>query len=292
MVAPAGILLVVLTLMISTAGATKLPPLFGDASHPFDCPPSGAKEVQQAKQALRADGGAAALPKDHGLRVVLVGDSVACSLLPGFQVVGPAAGLKISQDSVIACGIVSNEVVTGAIPVPSNTSDCPRLLHFALRGALGPPHPNVALVLSTWERADLMVGDRTLKAGTKEWAHAVQQKLDGLLHQFQRTGTHLVLTTQPSEVDAEFHRPTDAEAKAQDAAFDRLNLQLLQFAARHPKAVTLVDLAGKVCPGGPPCPVNVEGLTPRPLDGAHFSPQSAVWVTKYLLPYLEQAGRK
>ena len=66
-VAPAGVILVVLTLMISTAGATKLPPLFGDASHPFDCPPRGAQAVKQAQQALREDGGAAALPKDRGL---------------------------------------------------------------------------------------------------------------------------------------------------------------------------------------------------------------------------------
>jgi hypothetical protein len=68
---------------------------------------------------------------------------------------------------------------------------------------------------------------------------------------------------------------------------------LLRFAARHPRDVTLVDLAGLMCPGGPPCPEKLEnGITPRPLDGGHFSAASAVWAMRWLAPYVEQAGRK
>jgi peptidoglycan/LPS O-acetylase OafA/YrhL len=290
-VVPGGVLLVVLTIMISTAGASSAPPLFGDASHPYPCPPSGGKPVQEAKQELAHLGGAAALPQDKGLKVELVGDSVACSLWPGLIVVGKAAGLKVTQNAVIACGIASGEVVTGAIPAPSNSGDCPNLVDSAL-GDVKQVKPDVVLVLSTWERADLQVGGSTLKAGTKEWERAVQKKMDAVLKRLVGTGAHVVITTQPSQVPAEFHQMTDADISSQGAAFDRLNLQLLKFAARHPKTVTLVDLAGKVCPGGSPCPTKVDGIQPRPLDGGHFSPQAAVWATKWLLPELEKAGQQ
>ncbi len=290
-VVPSGVLLVVLTLVISTAGATSVPPLFGDASHPYACPPSGGKPVAEAEAALRRSGGAAAVPKDPGLRVDLVGDSVACSLWPGLIAVGKAAGLRVSQNAVIACGLSSGEVVAGDTPVPTNTSECPGLVDFAL-GGVRANRPDVVLVLSSWERADLKVGERTLKAGTKAWERAVQHKMDAVVKRLTRSGAHVVLTTQPTEVPAVFHQMNDGDIASQRASYDRLNLQLLRFAARHPKTVTLVDLANKVCPGPSPCPTKVDGISSRPSDGGHFSPQGAVWAMQYLLPAIEQAGRQ
>jgi hypothetical protein len=46
-----------------------------------------------------------------------------------------------------------------------------------------------------------------------------------------------------------------------------------------------------VCPGPSPCPTKVDGISPRPADGGHFSPQGAVWAMQYLLPAIEQAGK-
>ena len=51
----------------------------------------------------------------------------------------------------------------------------------------------------------------------------------------------------------------------------RLNALLRRFQARHRGEVTLVDLATKLCPNGPPCPAKVDGLHARP-DGRHFTP--------------------
>jgi hypothetical protein len=174
--------------------------------------------------------------------------------------------------------------------VPTNTSECPGLVDFAL-GGVRVNRPDVVLVLSSWERADLKVGGHTLKAGTKPWARAVQHKMDVVLRRLTHAGAHVVLTTQPTEVPAVFHQMNDGDIASQRASYDRLNLQLLRFAARHPKTVTLVDLADRVCPGPSPCPTKVDGISPRPADGGHFSPQGAVWAMQYLLPAIEQAGK-
>jgi hypothetical protein len=289
-VAPAGIVLVAATLVITTAGATDVPPFFGSGSHPFPCPQAG--QIDEAQKALRSSGGTSDIPKDRGLRVVLVGDSVACSLWGGMKVVGKAAGWDMRQGSVVACGISSGEVVAGAIRVPPETFQCPFLVRTTLDVATKHHRPKVALWLSSWERADLKVGDRTLKAGSKAWERTLQKRMDTTLRQLTRSGTHVLVTTQAALVDGVFNHMTDGEHQAQDAAFRRLNLVLLQFAARHPKTVTLVDLSGKVCPGGPPCPEKVEGFQPRGLDGGHFTPQGAVWAMRWLVPYVEQAGGK
>ena len=64
---------------------------------------------------------------------------------------------------------------------------------------------------------------------------------------------------------------TTSIRKADDDGYVRLNALLRRFAARHTDNVTLVDLAAKLCPSGPPCPERVDGLHARP-DGRHFTP--------------------
>jgi hypothetical protein len=49
--------------------------------------------------------------------------------------------------------------------------------------------------------------------------------------------------------------------------------------------VTLVDLAQQVCPGGSPCPAQVNGLQLRP-DGRHFTPKAASIEAHWLMPQI------
>jgi len=55
----------------------------------------------------------------------------------------------------------------------------------------------------------------------------------------------------------------------------------LAIAAARFDALSLVDLNPIVCPGGPPCPERIEGLTLRP-DGGHYSDEAAVWLVAQL----------
>ena len=51
----------------------------------------------------------------------------------------------------------------------------------------------------------------------------------------------------------------------------------------------LVDLAKQVCPNGPPCPEDVDGLRLRP-DGRHFTPAAASIEAQWLMPKLVAAA--
>ncbi|MGZ4754860.1 MAG: acyltransferase family protein [Acidimicrobiia bacterium] len=291
-VAPAGILTVALTLMISTAGAAKAPTYFGVGVHPTVCPQPRPDELHAAQRALHSSPPVERNPSGHRPRVLLVGDSIACSLWPGLKVVGPKAGLKVDQGAVIACGITGSELVMSAVVVPPNTSECSNLVHATVQDALKRSRPDVVLWVSLWERADLKVGGRTLKAGTKAWDRAVTQRLERTLRMLRAHGARVVVASQAPAAPGRFHQIQETDEGVQDASFARLNQLLLQLAARHPGAVTYVDLAGKVCPGGPPCPAKVDGMTIRPFDGAHFSPQGAVWAAEWLVPSLETPGGK
>src|SRR5262249_4182213 len=57
-------------------------------------------------------------------------------------------------------------------------------------------------------------------------------------------------------------------------------------------AVSLIDFAGSVCPGGPPCPRSVHGIELRQLDGTHFTPDTAPWAAKRLLDTVLECRRE
>ena len=45
----------------------------------------------------------------QGQTVVMIGDSTACTLLPGLQAVGPSYGMRFENGAVVGCGIVSGQ---------------------------------------------------------------------------------------------------------------------------------------------------------------------------------------
>jgi hypothetical protein len=70
---------------------------------------------------------------------------------------------------------------------------------------------------------------------------------------------------------------------AETARYVRLNELYTHYARAHPETVSVVDFADAVCPGGPPCPRAVDGIDLRPLDGLHFTPETAGWASQWLL---------
>jgi peptidoglycan/LPS O-acetylase OafA/YrhL len=291
-VAPAGILLVAVTLVVSTGAASKTPTYFGVGTHPTACPTPRPDELRAARTAMRNGPAVAGDPAVRGDRILLVGDSIACSLWPGLKVVGRAADLKTDQAAVIACGITGVELMNSDIIVPPNSDECRDLVDRTLKDGLQRSRPDVVLWLSTWERADFADGDRSFEAGTKAWERATARNMERVLRRLRRTGAHVVVATMAPAAPSRFHQLREGAEAAEEQAFDRLNLKLLELAGKHPEDVTIIDLAGKVCPKGPPCPAHVDGFTPRGFDGAHLSPRGAVWASEWLLPTLEAAAKK
>ncbi len=54
--------------------------------------------------------GSAAAPRHVSARVLLIGDSTACTMLPGLTAVAAPAGVEVEDAAVIGCGIVSGEI--------------------------------------------------------------------------------------------------------------------------------------------------------------------------------------
>ena len=53
--------------------------------------------------------------------------------------------------------------------------------------------------------------------------------------------------------------------------------------ASHTANVKVIDLANRICPSGPPCPLIVNSVWVRG-DGAHYTDEGSLWVARWLLP--------
>ncbi len=220
------------------------------------------------------------------LRVVVVGDSTACTMLPGLTAVGPSYGVQFGNGAVIGCGIVSGTVAPLYLygeNVHAFTRSCQHKADDAEKSAIRRDKPNVIVWAST-DEADSIVantpsGNEELTAGSPQWKTVMKQRIDSRIQQFISNGTKVILLLQPPFVD-EGHstKPT-----AHDVAFERMNSMLVQASKMDPNDVKVIDLASLVCPSGPPCSYLVEGLSLRP-DNFHYGAVGTLWVAKWLVP--------
>ncbi len=220
-------------------------------------------------------------------RILVVGDSTACTMIPGLEAVGAPAGVRIENAAVIGCGVVSGRIapdVIGSRDVNRASRLCQGRADAAESKALRSGHPNVVLWASSWERSSLSIGNgahqQTLPAGSPEWSTVLLSRMGQRVREFTATGATVVMVTQPPFVDQ--GRPTGPTA--QDESFLRLNNLLVAFARNQPH-VKVVDLADYVCPSGPPCPLVVDDVWARG-DGAHYTKDGSLWVARWLMPKL------
>jgi peptidoglycan/LPS O-acetylase OafA/YrhL len=250
------------------------------------CPPPSQSELT----ALEGAGGPAT---SHRIvaRILLVGDSTACTMLPGLEAVAAPAGVQVEDGAVIGCGVVSGQVaplIINGTNVRASTRLCPDRVAAAEARAIRPGRPNVVVWGSTWESSALVVGtgahQKVLTPGSRQWSRYLLQQMGERVRQFTATGATVVMLTQPPFVAlGKLAGPT-----AQDEDFERLNALLTEFAAQTPH-VKLVDLATRVCPSGPPCHLLVDDVFARG-DGAHYTADGSLWVARWLMPQLGVAA--
>jgi hypothetical protein len=222
---------------------------------------------------------------------MLVGDSTACTMLPGLEAVGSPEGVQVEDAALIGCGVVSGQIAPYFINgrnVYAETRYCQSRADAIETHVLRTGHPNVVLWASTWERMALVVGDsadgKILTPGTPQWSAYVVQRIRSRVEQFTATGATVVMLTQPPF--ANLGKPTGLTPDDQD--FARLNALVTKFAATQPH-VKVVDLSALVCPNGPPCPLVTNGVGMR-TDGAHYSADGSLSVARWLLPRLGIPG--
>ena len=285
-VAPVAIAATAALVVVSTAGAQDAPSYFGGGfGFPSQCRPQPS-ELRAAVNGQRRSHAPTTATPAH--RILLIGDSTACSFYPGLRAVGRASDVDVEQGSVVGCGIVSDDVTSDrAFVVPHGTEQCHGRVMRSLRRAVDRSRPDVVVWLSSWEKSDLRVGGRVLHAGSPEADRVLTQRADAMVAQLTRTGARVVILTQAARAPGAGLGVSSHPTPTDDLEFTRLNQLLIRIAARHPTSVGIVDLGALLCPAGPPCPERIDGMRPRP-DGSHFTAESSVWAARWLFQHFPE----
>jgi len=253
---------------------------YGD---PLFCGSPRASETAEANAAEVHDGALANASVLRGQRVVIVGDSTACSLVPGFAAAAQASGFSLDQGVVFGCGVASGEITTTRNEaITPHSSRCPGMVDWDIPRALARAQPTLVIWSSVWEKSDLVVNGRTVVAGTPEWERVIMARMDTALARLTYGGAKVVMLTEPAPAPTTSGPQETSDPKADNDGYVRLNALLRRFQARHRGAVMVVDVAALVCPGGPPCPATVDGTQPRP-DSRHLTPAASTWVARFVL---------
>ena len=157
----------------------------------------------------------------------MVGDSTACTMLPGLEAVAEPAGVQIENAAVIGCGVVSGEVapqVTNGVNANAASTRCSSQASAQAKRAIRSGRPNVVLWSSSWERSGLVVGDgadqKVLTPGSPQWYSVLTKRFSQRLKEFTDTGATVVMLTQAPFVPIGAH-PTVSTPENKD--FARLN---------------------------------------------------------------------
>ena len=267
----------------SAVGASSPPGFIWGYGDPLLCGTPRTSETTEATRASARFGPAPVPAAARGQRVLIVGDSTACSLWPGLEAAGNAAGITTDQGSVFGCGVASGEITTTRNEsITPHSSRCPHLVDSDEAAALARTRPTVVIWMSIWEKSDLVVDGHTVVAGTAAGEKEIMARMDAALARLTAGGARVVLVTEAAPAPNPAQDTATTSLSADTDGYARLNALLERFRARHPDQVSIVDLAAKVCASGPPCPAQVDGMHARP-DGHHFTPTAATWAARWML---------
>ena len=285
-VAPLGIAMLAVVMIGTTVGA-EAPPNYL-VGFPSECPPPTHAEIDAAAAQLRQR--PVPVPPVPSPVIAVIGDSVACSLRPGLSAIEATSPYRFQVGAVVACGVVSGQVIANAevTAVPAGTDRCDELATQRRRAAVAGRAP-VVLWASTWERSDLDDHGHRVRAGSRAWRALVTRRVDTVVGEMARQGTHVVMLTVPPRSEGLVGTTVVPSTPGDERAFVRLNALLREIAHRHPEEITVLDFSEYVCPSGPPCPRERDGFAPRSVDGAHYTPAGSIWALDWLLPRITAA---
>jgi hypothetical protein len=229
-------------------------------------------------------GAAPALPADRPPRVVIVGDSVAATLVVPLTAEAAARGIELLRSVRPGCGILRGEPTSLEGDTPPWASACDRAA-VEWRGEVARMSPDVVLLLSTWDGAPRLVNGVFVNPATPEGraltAALFHEVVDAIAP--VGSGRTVVLLAEATPTQGII----TGDATLARVAEARRHLAVLRMVARaDPARVRVVDLAQWLCPGGAPCPTTVGGVVARPVDGGHFSVEGAAWLAPQLLDKL------
>ena len=280
---PGAVLIVVVALLATTAGATA-PWLTRDDLEVSDRPAPSVPPTSPGAPASASP-----------TRVLFVGDSVAYTLAIGFEgAVDEEAELLTWNQAVLYCELLPlprrEGGEGGEVKAPSDRCADWQGLWGA---AVTEYDPDVAVALvGAWEVFDRREGDAWVPFGSERHDELLRRQLRELVDTLGAAGATVVLVTVPP------NERTDGVSTVEWTAAERWRTEhineLLGEVADEATAdgadVVLLDLGGEVCPTpATGCPLEIDGVRVRG-DGIHYTEEGARLVARWLAPRLRELG--
>ena len=251
-------------------------------------PPSASAAIVTKAFALGPEG--RAHPDPARVRVLMLGDSVAWTLVFGLTARQAEHNVYVANDVALGCGIT--RFAAGTRVMFRGRPLQPRFCTDAPAGwfqTVDEVQPDiVTLLVGHQDVADRTIGGRFRHLGDPVFDAFTRAELDRVLATITARGVDVVVLTSPYFRGEE--RP-DGDLWSEDdpARVDRFNRILREAVARRPGRVTLFDLNRLVSPGGRYVRT-IDGVEVRAADGIHFHPEGAGWLAAPLLRHLEAQG--
>jgi peptidoglycan/LPS O-acetylase OafA/YrhL len=215
-------------------------------------------------------------------RVLLVGDSVAASLEDALGDALTARGVAFASVAAPGCGVVTGDPADANGAPLAITEACDDAIPPLQRDGVAAARPDLVVVLSSWESSDRVVDGTWFAFDSPEGDAVLRGLFDETFDRLGADGAAVALATLPDNVDGEV-RTADQEVIRRNRV---LSQRLVDIAATNPRRVVALPFAEIVCPTTP-CPTQVDGVTLRPRDGAHFDePEGARYVAERLADQL------
>jgi peptidoglycan/LPS O-acetylase OafA/YrhL len=249
-------------------------------------------------------------PTAQDQSVVVVGDSTACTLLPGLQAVGPSYGTQFQNGAVLGCGIVSGAIApayAAGFNLTAYTDACQGEANRAESLAIERYRPSLILWASTEEQSSILVGtphgNKVLDPGAPAWEEVMLQRMKSRVERFLATGARVILLLEPPPAPNPDRARAAAESRQMNSeyvAYARMNALLREVASEHPTRVAVVSLESRVCPSGRQCAYVVDRFNPKPSSaeqilrpgGTHYYLAGSLWVAKWLVPQITATAQR
>lgn len=239
--------------------------------------------------ALAADGAPPAalppVPDASQTRVLVVGDSVAWGLAENAAAVTAPMDLAVANGAMIGCGVFDGQYEAEGRQGEPRDYDCDRRLD-RWRTAVERFQPHISvIVIGSYEVFDWSIGETYHEFGTAGFAEFAREQLRLDTDVLNASGGHTVLlTAQCMQPPAPAVGQPSGQERREPERVAWLNEQIREFATDNPADVTLIDLAGYLCPTGEY--VGTMDDVPLHRDGMHFTPDGAEVVWSWLGPKL------
>ncbi|HZQ56507.1 MAG TPA: acyltransferase family protein [Acidimicrobiales bacterium] len=216
------------------------------------------------------------------VRVMIVGDSVAASLGTGIAPVQSAAGIVLSNQGYIGCGIARGGATSfKAYTQPASCLTWPQRWQSLVDSF----RPDVTLVLlGRWEVLDRVHDGQWMHIGEPPFDAYLRSELELAESILTSRGGRVAFLTAPCNNHELADLASPGRLPPDDAhRVDLWNQLQADVAAAHPGWTEMVPLADLLCPGGT-YQGSIDHVALRTSDGVHFAPLAGRLFTQQLLP--------